>query len=657
MISGYMAYNLDSKNNILFRLNGEDIRVNYHQLIEDCYNGQMLPPQSINARQAEEDIKNNMVNVVLFKFRDAFNPKIVICMMLKHEKLNEILRGALGEDDGMVYMLDNQNRILASAMKGVENENLFDRIDFMFPRNYQIINSKDGRMLVANFVSQQNGYCYVSVKNLDKVLESVSRIKNIILVILAISIIFSMIIVIYLTVRNGRSFERIMASLFDNVKAITGLKTSDPFDWLFISVSSMLQSNRKLSLDMENSRPYLLKTFIEYLIRNEFNSNEEIDNLCNCMGIKFSGNMYAVSILRLQKYQINDDDKISEKLQKQRQLIRELVNNKFNTKWKSIDVLLHNIDEANIIVLYAFSCDKKTFEETMEELYQLIAEFVPELQFGLGKPYPAISDISRSYAQAMQALSSEKSRDGKRLFFYWDIEQPSHSYYYPTDIESKIINCILGGDVKMLTTLIDKIEQENFRLKQLDSDMQRMFVLELFGTCIKLLDQCSLNTEDCIKDIQCLRKSVYEYNSTEAYQVLCSMLLKICKTEQHKKNMHNYLVDSVCKYIEKNYADSALGLSRIALDFNISEMYLSQMFKKQTGENLSVYLENVRMTKARKLLVETELTISEIAQAIGYSSANSFCRAFRRRHGINCTDYRVLNTQNEIEFINNPYNG
>ena len=87
--------------------------------------------------------------------------------------------------------------------------------------------------------------------------------------------------------------------------------------------------------------------------------------------------------------------------------------------------------------------------------------------------------------------------------------------------------------------------------------------------------------------------------------------------------------------------DSNLSLMGVADNFNIGDSALSSLFKQSMGINFSVYVENVRLEKAKILLKTTDLTVGDIAQKVGYSSANSFCRAFKRVTGKNASSYRA----------------
>lgn len=98
----------------------------------------------------------------------------------------------------------------------------------------------------------------------------------------------------------------------------------------------------------------------------------------------------------------------------------------------------------------------------------------------------------------------------------------------------------------------------------------------------------------------------------------------------------------IIRYIHERYSDAELTLYRIAEHIGKPEKYISQMFKEHTGTNPSDYVELVRIGKAAELLQEKLLTIDEIAAQVGYNSAHSFRRAFKRVRGVSPSTFRQM---------------
>lgn len=83
-----------------------------------------------------------------------------------------------------------------------------------------------------------------------------------------------------------------------------------------------------------------------------------------------------------------------------------------------------------------------------------------------------------------------------------------------------------------------------------------------------------------------------------------------------------------------------LGLEEIASAAYLSEYHFARLFKQITGVTPHVYLANVRLERARKLLADTALPISQIASMVGYQSQSHFSKMFRSVTGITPRAYR-----------------
>ena len=93
------------------------------------------------------------------------------------------------------------------------------------------------------------------------------------------------------------------------------------------------------------------------------------------------------------------------------------------------------------------------------------------------------------------------------------------------------------------------------------------------------------------------------------------------------------------EYIQEHQADD-LSLGQVAKAVNTSTFYFCKIFKKTTGLNFTDYVSRVRIEKARNLLLNPNLRVSEIAYEIGFQSLTHFNRVFKKITGQSPTEYR-----------------
>jgi AraC family transcriptional regulator len=83
-----------------------------------------------------------------------------------------------------------------------------------------------------------------------------------------------------------------------------------------------------------------------------------------------------------------------------------------------------------------------------------------------------------------------------------------------------------------------------------------------------------------------------------------------------------------------------LSLEEIAAAAHLSPFHFSRLFKKLTGSTPHAYLASLRAARARDLLAETDLSVTEVGARVGYMSSSHFSKAFRQSTGISPSAYR-----------------
>ena len=81
-------------------------------------------------------------------------------------------------------------------------------------------------------------------------------------------------------------------------------------------------------------------------------------------------------------------------------------------------------------------------------------------------------------------------------------------------------------------------------------------------------------------------------------------------------------------------------MSVLAEEFHLSAQYVSQLFKNEIGVNFLAYLKNIRMEKAKSLLLSTALSVAEVAEQCGYGDYRVFTKVFRKNEGVTPSQYR-----------------
>jgi YesN/AraC family two-component response regulator len=112
---------------------------------------------------------------------------------------------------------------------------------------------------------------------------------------------------------------------------------------------------------------------------------------------------------------------------------------------------------------------------------------------------------------------------------------------------------------------------------------------------------------------------------------------------RNKKSHNSNLKDELREFIEQNYSNQDLSITVIADKFGMHPVYISSFCKEQTGMSLLDYINKIRVSKAKQLLKEQKLNISEAALQVGYSDTRSLIRMFKKYEGITPGQYKKSN--------------
>lgn len=106
-----------------------------------------------------------------------------------------------------------------------------------------------------------------------------------------------------------------------------------------------------------------------------------------------------------------------------------------------------------------------------------------------------------------------------------------------------------------------------------------------------------------------------------------------------QQNAEPPMITRAKEFIKANQSED-ISLGDVAKAVNTSTFYFCKMFKKATGLNFTDYLSRIRIEKAKNLLLNPNLRISEIAYEVGFQSLTHFNRVFRKLAGQSPTEYR-----------------
>lgn len=113
----------------------------------------------------------------------------------------------------------------------------------------------------------------------------------------------------------------------------------------------------------------------------------------------------------------------------------------------------------------------------------------------------------------------------------------------------------------------------------------------------------------------------------------------IGSTVRFDTNKNKQKIQQAVEYIKENYSKD-LNMAVVSNYISMNYSLFSYSFKQYTGSNFVNYLKTIRMEEAKKLLVETDMRVIEVSQAVGYDNEKHFMKIFKGACGVSPSEYR-----------------
>ncbi|WP_168735664.1 AraC family transcriptional regulator [Cohnella fermenti] len=215
----------------------------------------------------------------------------------------------------------------------------------------------------------------------------------------------------------------------------------------------------------------------------------------------------------------------------------------------------------------------------------------------------------------------------------------NHQVVYDESLEERFLNAVRAGNGDEAKVLFDKLIEgasqgdiEGFML------LMTRFSLAL-GNTIDVLNKSRIEKIPVsMKDFY-IRLAAFETIDELKIQFY-EVIEKMTSHRALVETRHDALVESVKGYIAEHHAEE-LSLKGLAVEFKLSQGYLGQIFKEAVGLSVLDYINQIRLNKSAELLLQTELSIGEIMERVGFHNESSFYKLFKRKFGATPKGYRV----------------
>ena len=210
------------------------------------------------------------------------------------------------------------------------------------------------------------------------------------------------------------------------------------------------------------------------------------------------------------------------------------------------------------------------------------------------------------------------------------------------DLQEEILLKIKQSKISEAKNLLSELIVHFFSQSKGQLEVIKGFTIEFVSLLVRFATECGINFNEIME------QGPFQIKDLQDADTVDKVFLWFMKTGTYfidllSKNVESKsetVVDCAIEYINANYNSLNLSLTEIANAIYISPTYLSRIFKKETGDNLTTYINKTRIEQSKNFLRHHDDSIEEIAKKVGYRNRIYFWKMFKQFIGTSPYEYR-----------------
>jgi two-component system, response regulator YesN len=538
---------------------------------------------------------------------------------------------------GNTVIIDNNENIITAT----ENASYLNTQEFykFIHSNRLMANStlklENTKYFISYLKSEDTGWTYVTLLPVEEVMSNINNIKIIFIYSIIVVFILGSIIILLLTRYQYNPIKKLKSFAENNYgESISNL---NELEAVRITIASICNNNKQLKQKIKKSHPALKEFMLTSFLKGNFRDINDFNNAAEETGLHFSKPFYFIASIMIDKFEQYAKNKGDIALE-----LEHNVPNHIEGYCKS------SIAENKYIMILSTENENENIRHHMQKLQDYLAHHWNIYStIGISSVCSSISDIWKSFIESSTAADYRLIYGRNSIILFDEIENNKNNYDFYSDENIKNLTYyIKNADYENVGTVIDNLVKKIKGGSSLFTARCLCFniINNLMSTVYSINKSFVLNENDTF-DLESLMKFDSVEELADTVKIFC---IDICEyVETIKTDNENNLFIDIKKYIDDHCCACDFSIQTAAEMLEMSQSNLGQYFKSHTGINISEYICNYKIERAKDLLNQTDKSIKDIVMEIGYLDSSNFIRKFKNHVGITPGDYRKISKESE----------
>ncbi|MDR2658312.1 MAG: helix-turn-helix domain-containing protein [Oscillospiraceae bacterium] len=582
--------------------------------------------------------------------------RATIAALISESTLRDCFHSAEGVGASEFLLVDDGGAVLyesAAVQGGAVGREAVDAF-IASGRSVEYIDHDGKQFIMLRGERTAHGLVTMAVIDYSIIRAKLAPLNKLFAVVFTTAFIVGVALVILLSRLNNQPLRRIEKLLQAMPHDIA--ETPDAPRLLDTKINNIISVNSSLAARLDASSAMLEDMFQERLFLTGFDNEQELRRLADLSGFVQRGGAFMVAAFLLDAY---ERSQLNAQEIDERERLRFIALDHALKSLPSPPSFVRAVGENRAAALFPIgeAVDPNAFiSAALGELFPILiggARITGHV--GVSAPFERLIDARNAYIEADVALASIGSEEcgrqttagtsGGCIAFYTELPVTSFALYYPLEKETQLMRLIRSGDADGATELLSQIYKRNYVDSPISEQMHRQLAHDLRSTFLRLIADIAAFTAWDMKDLYKNILDLHVHSDAERQRRLFnSTITTLCETVVGtRKDSRSGYAQNVTKYIAEHCCDPELTLQSTADAFHLSQAYLSRCIREATGRTFSALVEEGQMDMARDLISGTQTPIADVAARCGYSSVNTFFKAFKRVFGMSPSAMRHSN--------------
>jgi two-component system response regulator YesN len=286
--------------------------------------------------------------------------------------------------------------------------------------------------------------------------------------------------------------------------------------------------------------------------------------------------------------------------------------------------------------------DQESFLNMLQEMQANVAKHLKlSVSLTVSPAEESVFQMGDMYKQVVKASFHRLFYGhGCILFSNTISDLKSKEYEFPIQKEKQLIDYMMTGKAneakKIYSEIISETSEYPFTVVQLAISHLTLTISNVLNT-IKRNNSLVIDLDFDATILSVNHAEIIEEINSQFYELFDDISKKL---DEKRSSKHDDLVKKINDMIEEEYSDYNLGLNSIADELNMSPVYISRLYKQLTLKTPTDAISEMRMNKAKELLLNTDYSIADIAEKTGFTNSSYFYRMFKKSNGVTPNDFR-----------------